>query len=279
MKCFVALSYQNRVNLRPVVDEIKRVLLEAGFEAVVFVDKQPTSIEPRLLMEEALTDLRGCHLLVAEMTTKEVGVGIEMGVAHARGIPIIGIRRLASLPSTTMEGILDYELIQYSAPEDLLGPLKLTLERVTNDEKKRKLELSPFAQLLMDAARRDAEALLQRMSLQPDGEMNEALTLSAMYEIITGFEFTQRDKGVSHHENVFLEARDMLLEVYNVHERIFDTIATIVQTDQQKQLFDEHKMALFKYIWAGGLTNDERKDLFSPLRDLPGPVSLSERLG
>ncbi|MEW6577779.1 MAG: nucleoside 2-deoxyribosyltransferase, partial [Chloroflexota bacterium] len=84
--------------------------------------------DARAMMAAALRDLRASDLLVAEVTHKAIGVGIEVGMAAALGKPIVYVRRADAEPSTTVGGLAAAFII-YRDAADLRTQLGATLAR------------------------------------------------------------------------------------------------------------------------------------------------------
>ena len=59
------------------------------------------------LMQKSFDAIDACDLVVVDLTEKGVGIGIEAGYAHARGIPIVTIAQAGSDISETLRGISD----------------------------------------------------------------------------------------------------------------------------------------------------------------------------
>jgi len=56
-------------------------------------------------MAQTFAAIEGCDLLLVELSEKEVGIGIEAGYAHARGIPIVVVAPKGGDVSTTLQGV------------------------------------------------------------------------------------------------------------------------------------------------------------------------------
>lgn len=124
---FVSASYADRVALAPALDAIKAALNAAGFRPHVFIERYAFAPEDaRRMMATALRDLRAADLLVAEVSHKAIGVGIEVGAAAAWNIPIVAVRRAGAEPSTTVGGLAAASIV-YRAPDDLRAALEAAL--------------------------------------------------------------------------------------------------------------------------------------------------------
>ena len=126
LKSLAGLSKKNRNEDEKILSSAKRLIEKLKKET------------PKIFHEIEKSDV-----LLCELTTKEVGVGIEMGHAHALGKPIIGIRKIGSEPSTTMEGILSLPVLEYQNEAELalvINPLldqvkKMRFLRITKEHK------------------------------------------------------------------------------------------------------------------------------------------------
>lgn len=121
-KAYLAIKYHPDNQNRLLIEELAVILDQAGWSSHVVVrdveDWGRITFTPRELMERSLSLLSTCDLCVAECTEKAVGVGLEAGYAHAKGIPILLLARHGSHISTTLRGIAS-QVIFYKSPEDL----------------------------------------------------------------------------------------------------------------------------------------------------------------
>jgi nucleoside 2-deoxyribosyltransferase len=73
--------------------------------------------------------IESCDLLVAEVSVPSTGAGVEIGWADARGIPIIAIHEVGTVPSSMVQFLTDI-VIEYESPEDLLLQLAEVLPNI-----------------------------------------------------------------------------------------------------------------------------------------------------
>lgn len=112
MRAYIALSYSHRHLLEKEISQVSLVLKKAGFEVFVFVDNyQFQKEEEKDMMQAACREIDNSHLLVAETSYKEIGIGIEIGYAKGRGMPVIYLRKEAAEHSTTASGISDCQVV------------------------------------------------------------------------------------------------------------------------------------------------------------------------
>lgn len=124
---FVSISYAHRHARRAELDAICAACAAAGFHAHVFVDAYTFAPDDhRAMMAQTQADLRAAAMLIAEVSHKAIGVGIEIGFAAARDIPVIVLRHQDAEHSTTASGIADHVLV-YANPDDLHAQLATLL--------------------------------------------------------------------------------------------------------------------------------------------------------
>lgn len=115
---YLAISYNNRKNLQTEVDAIRHVLAQHGTKLFVFVDTyQFTPDESRQMMTQAFADINASDLLIAEVSEKAIGVGIEIGYAVAKDKPVIYLRNSAAGHSTTAAGSTDHIVVYKDLPD------------------------------------------------------------------------------------------------------------------------------------------------------------------
>jgi len=123
-KIYLAISYSKRKNFDKEINAIKQFFFKKGMDLLVFVDKY--NFEPnqeKLMMQTAFAAIDSCDLLIAELTTKSIGVGIEIGYAFAKKIPVIYLHKEQSEYSTTASGSASYR-IAYQDEKDLIQQLE-----------------------------------------------------------------------------------------------------------------------------------------------------------
>ncbi len=119
-RAFIAASSHH--NLDQVIDAIRDALVDRGYEVEIFLRKALPEDEirdKRKMMRHALRDIDSCDILVAEMSDKAVGVGIEMKHALDNNKAVVGIRAKRADKSSTMEGILAIPVAEYDSSNDI----------------------------------------------------------------------------------------------------------------------------------------------------------------
>lgn len=126
-KAFLSVSLQNRPHLTQVFEAITATLHQFDVMPIDFVTTyQFHTGQEREMMTLACSLIRNADVLIAEVSQKAIGVGIEVGYAAALGLPIIYLRQANAELSTTVGGIATYSLV-YQATEDLANQLRLVL--------------------------------------------------------------------------------------------------------------------------------------------------------
>lgn len=75
------------------------------------------------MMKTAFEEIDSSDFLVADLTTKSIGVGIEIGYAFAKEKPIFYLRKKGSEYSTTASGCSNY-VVEYENELDLVEIMK-----------------------------------------------------------------------------------------------------------------------------------------------------------
>ncbi len=163
MKAFIALSFKDREELDSAITQIENALKKFGYNEVeVFVRRQTSSlVSSQEIMQAALQHITESQLVVAEISHKAVGIGIEVGHAYARHIPIIGIRRAGSVLSTTLEGVLAAPVIEYSSEEEIPHLLSDAIQSLSESNQEIRLkELNTHELALLDYVLDSSRSLL-----------------------------------------------------------------------------------------------------------------------
>jgi nucleoside 2-deoxyribosyltransferase len=123
VKAYIAIKYHPDNSNRPHIEQISEALARNGIESVcVARDLErwgEVHFPPGDLMKKSFAAIDACDLMVVDLSEKGVGVGIEAGYAHARGIPILTIARAGADISTTLQGI-SQEVFWYESGDALI---------------------------------------------------------------------------------------------------------------------------------------------------------------
>ncbi|WP_044210056.1 nucleoside 2-deoxyribosyltransferase [Flammeovirga sp. OC4] len=127
-KAYLGISFSNRKKFDKEIETLRSILQKEHCELFVFVDHyhfQPH--EEKEMMATAFQEIDSSDVFIAELTTKAIGVGIEVGYAFAKGIPVIYIRKKGSDYSTTVSGCADQVLV-YEDVTDLKDKLSMFMK-------------------------------------------------------------------------------------------------------------------------------------------------------
>ena len=131
-KAYFAISYSNRNQFDIEVDSLKKLFTKYNIELLVFVDIynfKPT--EENEMMQTAFDEIDNSDILIADLTTKSIGVGIEIGYAVAKIIPVFYLRKTAAEYSTTAAGCSEFS-VEYNNDIDLIKQVEKLLNGLSH---------------------------------------------------------------------------------------------------------------------------------------------------
>lgn len=114
-KAFLSISYKNKDIFSSSIDGIVDALKKLNIDTVVFV-RQYSFVHPqeKEMMQKAMAEIHKCDFLIAEVSDKTIGVGIEMGYARGIGKPILYLKKENAQYSTVVGGISDYHIVYHN---------------------------------------------------------------------------------------------------------------------------------------------------------------------
>ena len=131
-KAYFAISYSNRKQFDKEVESLQNLFNKNNIELLVFVDKYDFKAnQEKEMMKVAFEEIDSSDFLIAELSTKSIGVGIEIGYAFAKEKPIFYLRKKDSKYSTTASGCSNY-LIEYENELDLVEMMEKRLKTEMN---------------------------------------------------------------------------------------------------------------------------------------------------
>jgi nucleoside 2-deoxyribosyltransferase len=104
-KAYFAIGFSVRKKFDIEIRQLEDALSKINIELLVFVDKyyfKPN--EEKSMMEVACNEIDDSDILIAELTHKSIGVGIEVGYAFSKKKPILYVRRKGAEFSSTAFG-------------------------------------------------------------------------------------------------------------------------------------------------------------------------------
>ena len=85
--------------------------------------------EEKEMMQTAFDEIDSSDILIAELTTKSIGVGIEMGYAVAKNKPVFYLRKTTAEYSTTAAGCSEFS-VEYNNEIDLVKKMEELLNSI-----------------------------------------------------------------------------------------------------------------------------------------------------
>lgn len=126
-RAYISVSKAKRRSLEGALKAIREAVLLFQMEPFVFVDAyQFDDSQQRAMMQQAMDDIDGCAILLAETSDKGIGIGIEAGYAKGRGKSVIYLRQEEAEHSSTLAGLSDAQII-YMGSADLYRQLTVVL--------------------------------------------------------------------------------------------------------------------------------------------------------
>ncbi len=130
MKAFLSYSFENKKEFKKLNKNLKEFLKkEFNIDCYSFVFDYKEKTTNKKMMKDALELIDKSDLIIAELSYKSIGIGIEIGYAKANNKKIIYLKKTNAPLSTTAEGITDY-LIEYKKEKDLFEKLTNVLNKI-----------------------------------------------------------------------------------------------------------------------------------------------------
>jgi len=129
-KGYFAISFADKNQYAKTINYLVKHLVNRDIELLVFVDKYHFKpYQEKEMMRAAFAEINTSNFLIAELSNKSIGVGIEIGYAFALKKPIIYVRQKGTEYSTTTAGCSE-SIIEYLNEFDLLNKLKVALKNI-----------------------------------------------------------------------------------------------------------------------------------------------------
>lgn len=112
---FISMTFSQKDQITGVITRLKAVLSTEDIQSTVFVEDYSFDRQDEdNMMTAARAEISKCDFLIAELSHKAVGVGIEVGYAVGIGKPVIYMRDHIAEHSTTVAGISSYKIVYIS---------------------------------------------------------------------------------------------------------------------------------------------------------------------
>lgn len=142
MRAYISVSFGKRKFFEKEITVIKNVLDFFKIESFVFVDQYHFSKDQeKEMMAQTLADIDISDILIAEVSDKAIGIGVEVGYAKAKKKPIIYLRNINAEHSTTVSGVSDF-CVYYEDENDLKKLLTDVLMKLKKNYREVKCLLS-----------------------------------------------------------------------------------------------------------------------------------------
>ncbi|MBZ0320496.1 MAG: nucleoside 2-deoxyribosyltransferase [Anaerolineae bacterium] len=132
---FISRSYEHRAQYDAAIAHVVASLRRMNMEGIDFVRRYSFAEgQAREMMAATLQSIQQADVLIAEVSEKVIGVGIEIGYAAALGKPIVYARKLDAPFSTTVGGLATIAIV-YDNPQDLEDKLIDALHSLDKETK------------------------------------------------------------------------------------------------------------------------------------------------
>lgn len=111
---------QKRLSLLPTIEKITR---EVGLDAFVF----KVGGEPQDIFNRDYEQLKSCQVLIADVSERSHGVGIEIGISFCLGLKRVLLLESGQLVTKLAQGMPDTIIIQYDDESQLTSRLREAL--------------------------------------------------------------------------------------------------------------------------------------------------------
>ena len=124
MKAYFAIKFHEDSKNKKLIETISEILKQKGIETIVmtrdYENWAKIKFTPKELMELTFKEIEKSDILIADITEKGVGIGIEAGYAFAKRKPVIVIAKEGSDIPNTLRGIAK-KVVFYKKAEDLIN--------------------------------------------------------------------------------------------------------------------------------------------------------------
>ncbi|MEN9298805.1 MAG: hypothetical protein RLZZ429_1118 [Bacteroidota bacterium] len=123
LRAYLAISLDHRPHLASIIETLRSELKKYSINLFIFVDHYHFSArEEKVMMQTAFSEIDRSDILIAEVSTKAIGVGLEVGYAIAKNKPVWYLRNSSAPHSSTVSGAAQEHII-YQDEQDLTDQL------------------------------------------------------------------------------------------------------------------------------------------------------------
>lgn len=123
LRAYLAISLNHRPDLASIIETLRSELKKYSIDLFIFVDHYHFSAcEEKVMIQTAFSEIDRSDILIAEVSTKAIGVGLEVGYAVAKNKSVWYLRNSSAPHSTTVSGAA-HEHILYRDEQDLIEQL------------------------------------------------------------------------------------------------------------------------------------------------------------
>jgi len=126
MKAYITcpVSHSNkRLNVLPIIEKIVK---NNGIDTFVF----QIGGNPKEIFKRDEKQLKSCSLIIAEVSERSHGVGIELGMAYESGLKAILLIEKGRFITKLAQGMPNTKIIEYKNIEDLKNKLNSYLRKI-----------------------------------------------------------------------------------------------------------------------------------------------------
>ena len=121
MKVFLSIKYYDDMRNRGLIEKICAPLESKGIETFVFArdvqNYEKCKLLPKEIMETAFKEIEKSDVLLVDASETSIGVGIEVGYAYVKRIPIYLIASKKAEVSNSVKGVAEKSLFYENANE------------------------------------------------------------------------------------------------------------------------------------------------------------------
>jgi hypothetical protein len=124
MKAYITCPCSHNQDYLKILPLIKNAVEKNNIEPLVFT----VGGDPKDVFSRDYNALKSCSLLIAEVSERSHGVGIEIGLSYSLGLKRILLIKEGKFVTKLAEGLPETIIIQYKNEHDLVKKLDLALK-------------------------------------------------------------------------------------------------------------------------------------------------------